>query len=81
MQVVAISTPRSTGWQWRIVTYTGEVIEESQRRFPTIGRAVAEGQRRLRELDLPSGPLPPSRFSRSTSYLRSPGSAGGRGGG
>jgi hypothetical protein len=47
MQVVALSTPARTGWQWRIVNAAGEVIEESRERFPTIATAVATGRARL----------------------------------
>ena len=43
MNVVAFSTPRRPGWRWRIVNYEGEVVEESETTFPSIGSAVAEG--------------------------------------
>ena len=51
MQVTAFATPRSPDWRWRIVNYAGEVVEESHRTFPTIRDAVAEGARRLKEMD------------------------------
>ena len=47
MQVSAISTPRQSGWRWRITGYDGEFVEESQDRFPTISSAVAAGTERL----------------------------------
>jgi hypothetical protein len=51
MQVTAFATPRSPDWRWRIVNYAGEVVEESHVTFPTIRDAVAEGSRRLKEMD------------------------------
>jgi hypothetical protein len=51
MQVVAISSPRNPEWHWRIMNYGGEIIEESQRGFPSIAAAVAAGKERLTSLD------------------------------
>jgi hypothetical protein len=62
MQVTAISTPRYPKWRWRITTYGGETIEESQLGFPTIAAAVAAGKDRLvsmREIDRRDRALPP----------------------
>jgi len=47
VQVSAISTPRQSGWRWRITGYDGEFVEESQDKFPTISAAVAAGTARL----------------------------------
>jgi hypothetical protein len=51
MQVIAFSTPRSPDWRWRIVDYAGDMIEESYQTFASIEIAVADGNRRLREVD------------------------------
>jgi hypothetical protein len=68
MQVTAVLIPPEADWRWRIVNYAGETIEESRRRFPTISRAVEEGTKRLRELDVDrSVPRVPYR---TTSHLR-----------
>jgi hypothetical protein len=47
MQVIAFATPAHPDWRWRIVDYSGEVVEESSRAFPTIATALAEGAQRL----------------------------------
>lgn len=70
MNVVAISTPHRTDWRWRIVNYSGEVIEESQAGFPSIASAIAEGAKRLLEINVADLPVGPSVYARSTSYLR-----------
>jgi hypothetical protein len=70
MNVVAISTPRSTDWRWRIVNYSGEVVEESHAGFPSISSAIAEGAKRLLEMNAIELPVGPSVYARSTSYLR-----------
>lgn len=51
MQVVAFRSPSHPDWRWRIVDYTGDIREESREIFPSIATAVAEGTRRLRQLD------------------------------
>jgi hypothetical protein len=51
MNIVAVSTPNSSGWRWRIVDYAGQVVEESQARFASIALAVAEGTAHLRSRD------------------------------
>jgi hypothetical protein len=38
-------------WRWRIVDYAEEMVEESSQTFPSIETAVADGSRRLREVD------------------------------
>jgi hypothetical protein len=61
MQVTAISTPRYPQWRWRITSYGGETVEESQLGFPTIAAAVAAGKERLvsmSEIDRPRPTLP-----------------------
>jgi hypothetical protein len=66
MQVVAYSTPSSGGWYWRIMDYAGELVEESRERFPTIGVAVAQGAKRLGQMNLAAaGPM-------STALSRTP---------
>ena len=69
VQVVAFSTPMSPAWRWRIVNYSGEVIQESNETFPTIAAAVAHGQKLLVQMNVVdrSVPAPPYR---STSHLR-----------
>lgn len=52
MQVIAVATPAHPEWRWRIVNYAGEFVEESSRVFPTIAAAVAEGAKRLGELNV-----------------------------
>lgn len=63
MQVVALSTPGNPAWRWRIVSYSGEQIEESYEEFATIAEALAKGVKRLREMNLidRSVPMPPHR--------------------
>lgn len=51
MQVTAFATPAHPEWRWRIVSYSGEVIEESRDSFPSIAAAVASGNVRLRAMD------------------------------
>lgn len=52
MQVIAISSPLNPAWRWRIVSYSGEQVEESREEFGTIGAALAKGWTRLRELNI-----------------------------
>ena len=47
MQVVAFSSPTDPEWRWRILDYSGAIVEESRDRFPTISAAVAAGTARL----------------------------------
>jgi hypothetical protein len=49
MQVIAFSTPSYPEWRWRILDYTGQMVEESRAVFPSIAMAVADGTRRLRQ--------------------------------
>ena len=52
MNVLAFSIPPDLDWRWRIVSYNGDTVEESQMSFPTIAQAVAAGAARLqRDLD------------------------------
>ena len=71
MHVMAFSTPARPDWRWRIVNNAGEVIEESKSTFGTIATAVAEGTRRLGQLNLTDRSVRPKPFGRSTSHLRS----------
>jgi hypothetical protein len=52
MQVGAFSSPSSPGWRWRIVDYAGAIIEESRELFPTIAVAVANGTKRLVQMNV-----------------------------
>jgi hypothetical protein len=69
VNVAAFSTPTQPDWRWRIVTFAGEVIEESRERFPTIAAAVAMGRRRLVQINVVDRSEPP-RMWRRTSRLR-----------
>lgn len=69
MQVAAFTTPTNPDWRWRIVNYAGEVIEESRETFATIASAVAQGAKRLAELNVVDRPVS-FRNPRSTSHLR-----------
>jgi hypothetical protein len=41
--------------------YAGELVEESRERFPTIGEAVAQGAKRLGQMNLAAaGPMNPA---------------------
>jgi hypothetical protein len=51
MNVVAISTPSSVGWRWRIVDYSGQIVEESDRIFGSIQSAITDGVERMRARD------------------------------
>src|SRR6266446_9881980 len=69
MQVVAFSTPTNPHWRWRIVNYAGEVVEESHEIFPTIASAVAQGTKRLVQMNVVDR-SEPVRGYRSTTHLR-----------
>lgn len=69
MQVTAFSTPGQPDWRWRIVNYAGEAIEESRGTFRTISAAVAEGTRRMGEMNLVDRSVRPPRY-RSASRPR-----------
>ena len=64
MNVVAICTPPSAAWRWRIVDYSGQMIEESYTTFPSIESAVAEGVQRLHARDDRDVASTATRFSR-----------------
>jgi hypothetical protein len=69
MQVTAFSTPMDPNWRWRIVNYAGETLEESRETFPTIASAVAQGTKRLLEMNIVDRSVA-VRSHRSTSHLR-----------
>ena len=69
MQVIAFSTPSRPEWRWRIVSYAGELIEESRETFSTISTAVARGTKRLSELNIVDRSVAATPY-RSTSHLR-----------
>lgn len=71
MNVVAFSTPLRPDWRWRIVNYAGEVVEESEATFPTIGSAVADGAKRLTHMNMRDQSTRSALSFRSTSHLRS----------
>jgi hypothetical protein len=50
MQVRAFSTPSRRGWRWRIVRFSGEMVEESIEAFGSIAAALSDGRRRVNEL-------------------------------
>jgi hypothetical protein len=52
MRVAAFNTSKDTDWRWRIVNYAGETIAESRGRFPSIGAAVAHGEKKLAAMSL-----------------------------
>ena len=52
MQVVAFCTPARPAWRWRIVNYSGEMVEESYQTFLSIATAVTDGTRRMDELSV-----------------------------
>jgi hypothetical protein len=60
VQVVAVSTPGSPAWRWRIVDYAGVMIEESRDTFVSIGAALVSGAKTLREMNITAGPAPPA---------------------
>lgn len=69
MQVIAVATPASPDWRWRIVDYAGEMVEESYNAFPTIAAAVHAGAERLSKLDTVDRSVRVNPYRR-TSYLR-----------
>jgi len=69
MQVAAFSTPQSPDWRWRIINYAGEIIEESHEKYPTIVSAVADGNKRLVQMNVVDNSVV-ARVTRSTSHLR-----------
>jgi hypothetical protein len=57
MTAVAFSIPGATGWRWRIVSDSGETVEESRSVFGTLALALEEGRERLRHHAEQSAPL------------------------
>jgi hypothetical protein len=51
VQVVAIATPGSRDWRWRIVDYSGGTMEESRETFASIATALASGTKRLTDMN------------------------------
>ena len=70
MQVVAFCTPAQPEWRWRIVNYSGEMVEESYETFLSIAAAVTDGTRRMDELTVRDLAERSGTHTRSTSYLR-----------
>ena len=52
VHVTAFCSPLRPDWRWRIVSYEGEMVAESHETFPTIAVAVANGTKRLSELNV-----------------------------
>jgi hypothetical protein len=52
MHVAAFSSPLSPHWRWRILSSEGEMVAESHQTFPTIAAAVANGTKRLSEMNV-----------------------------
>jgi hypothetical protein len=52
MQIVAFSSPSDPQWRWRILDYSGVIVEESRDRFATISAAIAAGTARLVRMDV-----------------------------
>jgi hypothetical protein len=69
MQVIAVATPQRPDWRWRIVDYSGEMVEESYEVFPTIAAAVVAGSERLKKMDAVH-PSPSVHPYRRPPYLR-----------
>jgi hypothetical protein len=69
VDVTAFSTPTRPDWRWRIVTYAGEMVEESYESFATIKLAITEGTKRMTALNVVDRSVP-TRAYRSTSHLR-----------
>jgi hypothetical protein len=51
MQVVAFSSPSCRDWRWRLVSYAGDIVEESHEKFTTIAVAIAAGTQRMNDLN------------------------------
>jgi hypothetical protein len=70
VNVLAFSTPRRPDWRWRIVDYAGEMVEESGAGYPTISRAVAEGAKRLEDMNAADRSTRPGLYARPRSRPR-----------
>ena len=70
MNVVAVSTPSSPEWRWRIMDYAGQMIEESDGTFLSIESAVTDGAKRVRARDDRDVRNMPSRSLRPRTYRR-----------
>jgi hypothetical protein len=70
VDVIAFSTPLRPDWRWRIVDYAGEIVEESRASFPTIGSAVAEGTKRLDDMNAADRSRRPGLYARPRAYRR-----------
>jgi hypothetical protein len=64
VNVVAVSTPLHPDWRWRIVDYAGDIVEESRTSFPTIHTAVAEGAKRLEDMNTVDRSKRPALYAR-----------------
>jgi hypothetical protein len=50
MHVIAFSTPSRPEWRWRLISYAGDIVEESREIFPCIADAIGAGAVRSEEL-------------------------------
>jgi hypothetical protein len=70
VQVVAIRTPASPGWRWRIVDYSGVIVEESRETFPSIAAAVARGNTLLAQMNTVDRSMPAPSYRPSPTVRR-----------
>jgi len=68
MPVTAFSTPGNPSWRWRIVNYAGETVASRTKGFRPFAAALAQGTRRLIEMNVVDRSAPVR--LRSTSYLK-----------
>jgi hypothetical protein len=64
---MAFCTPAKPQWRWRIVSFSGDIVEESYATFASIATAVTDGHRRVDELHVKELARPQA-YSRSNSY-------------
>ena len=50
MHVIAFSSSARPEWRWRLMTYAGDIVEESREVFGTIAAAISAGAIRSEEL-------------------------------
>ena len=50
MHVIAFSTPSRPSWRWRLISYAGDIVEESRDAFGSISDAIGAGALRSEEL-------------------------------
>jgi hypothetical protein len=50
MHVIAFSSPSRPAWRWRLISYAGDIVEESRDVFRSIAEAIGAGAVRSEEL-------------------------------